>query len=235
MKRFLALPLTALAAACMTYPPPPPITPGPPGGIYRAMGTEPFWDLTIDPAQMIFTDRGNNVRVAQPTPPVTVGFAGEIYQTPRIAVNIVHQPCSDGMSDRTYRDKVQATVDGRLFNGCGGGTVSSATLANSRWRVAAINGRSTPQSGDYSMTFEADRMGAKFGCNQMGGLYRQVGATLTVSDVSQTLIGCPEPSASFERDGALVLSQPMRLTWAGNDRLRLSSGPLRTIDLVRRP
>jgi heat shock protein HslJ len=36
-------------------------------------------------------------------------------------VNIVkNQHCSDGMSDRVYPDKVQVTVDGRQFNGCGG-------------------------------------------------------------------------------------------------------------------
>ena len=58
--------------------------------------------------------------VVQPTPPVIHGVAGEIYQTPRINVNIVHGPCSDGMSDRTYPDKVQVTVDGHAFNGCGG-------------------------------------------------------------------------------------------------------------------
>ena len=41
-----------------------------------------------------------------------IGFAGEIYQTPRINVNIVHGQCSDGMSDRTYPDKVQVTSTG---------------------------------------------------------------------------------------------------------------------------
>jgi uncharacterized membrane protein len=48
------------------------------------------------------------------------GFAGEIYNTPRIHMNIVHGQCSDGMSDRVYPDKVQVDVDGRRFNGCGG-------------------------------------------------------------------------------------------------------------------
>ena len=121
MKQLFALAPFALLAACYgPPPPPPPITPNPPGGVYRAIGTEPFWDLTIDGRQMVFTDRGNNVAVAQPTPPVIVGFAGEIYRTPRLNVNIVHAPCSDGMSDRTYRDKVQVDVDGRRFDGCGG-------------------------------------------------------------------------------------------------------------------
>jgi heat shock protein HslJ len=121
MRRLLLLaPLVLITACFPAPPPPPPITPNPPGGVSRAAGTEPFWNLTIDDREMIFTDRGNNVRVAQPTPPVTIGIAGEIYQTPRLHVNIVHSQCSDGMSDRTYPDKVQVDVDGRRFNGCGG-------------------------------------------------------------------------------------------------------------------
>ena len=76
-----------------------------------------------------------------------LGFAGEIYQTPRINVNIVHAQCSDGMSDRTYPDKVQVTVDGRRFNGCGGrkppcwasaqGREHNASLRRQRWHVTA--------------------------------------------------------------------------------------------------
>ena len=58
--------------------------------------------------------------IRQPTPRPIIGIAGEIYQTPRINVNIVHARCSDGMSDRVYPDKVQVTVDGRRFDGCGG-------------------------------------------------------------------------------------------------------------------
>jgi len=112
--------IAALAlTACMAPPPPPPITPNPPGGAYRAVGTEPFWGLAIDERQMVFT-QPDAQPVAQPTPKVIVGFAGEIYQTPRLNVNIVHVQCSDGMSDRTYPDKVQVTVDGRRFEGCGG-------------------------------------------------------------------------------------------------------------------
>jgi uncharacterized membrane protein len=119
MKRLLALPLILAAAGCMMAPPPPPLTPNPPGGVYRALGTEPFWGLTIDASQMVFT-QPDAQPVAQPTPRVIVGFAGEIYQTPRIRVNIVHAQCSDGMSDRVYPDKVQVDVDGRRFEGCGG-------------------------------------------------------------------------------------------------------------------
>ena len=85
---------------------------------YRAIGTEPFWDLTIG-TEMVFSDRGNTIAVAEPTPPVRIGFAGEIYAGRRLNVNVVHGACSDGMSDRTYPDSVAVTVDGHAYRGCG--------------------------------------------------------------------------------------------------------------------
>ena len=111
MKRLLALSLALLVSGCV-YPPPPP----PP---YHGVGTEPFWNLLIDEHSVTFVLAGSQP-VTQRTPPVVHGIAGEIYQTPRINVNIVHGVCSDGMSDRTYPDKVQVSVDGHQFNGCGG-------------------------------------------------------------------------------------------------------------------
>ena len=113
MKRIIALaPLVGLAG-CLSHPNPPP----PP---YRAVGTEPFWGLLIDPINITFTSP-DAAPVTQPTPTPINGFAGPIYQTQRIGVNIVkNQQCNDGMSDRIYPDKVQVTVDGRRFEGCGG-------------------------------------------------------------------------------------------------------------------
>ena len=100
-----------LAVACA--PLPGPSTP------YRAAGTEPFWSLTVDARDVTFMLAGSEA-VRQPAPKVIHGFAGEIYQTQRINVNIVHGPCSDGMSERAFPDKVQVTVDEHRFNGCGG-------------------------------------------------------------------------------------------------------------------
>ena len=110
MKRLL-LALLALLAGCAT--------PQPQAAPYRAVGTEPFWSLTIDQRAISFTLAGSTP-VQQPKPQVIVGFAGEIYRTQRIDVNIVHGACSDGMSDRNYPDKVQIRVDEHHFSGCGG-------------------------------------------------------------------------------------------------------------------
>ena len=235
MKTIFALPLFALSlAACTAYPPGPGYPPGPPPAYpgeatYRAIGTEPFWDLEIG-RDMVFTDRGNNdFRVVQRTPQPIIGVAGEIYQTPRINVNIVHGRCSDGMSDRTYPDSVQVRVDGREFRGCGApvaffsevgengqpNTPGSGTmiLTGTNWRVVAINQRPTPPNNFY-MNFLPDRIGAKFGCNSLGADYSVNGSVLTAGAVMATRMACPD--MSFETQGSAILMQPVTISGYGN-------------------
>jgi uncharacterized membrane protein len=105
-------PLFAAAGACGPHPPPPPAP-------YHALGIDSAWHLIIDDKNVTYIGVGAQP-VLQPRPQAIIGIAGEIYQTPRINVNIVHGQCSDGMSDRIYPDRVQVTVDGRRFEGCGG-------------------------------------------------------------------------------------------------------------------
>lgn len=96
-------------------------------------------------------------------------------------------------------------------------------LSGTSWRVTLVNGRPTPNTGDYSMRFEDGGIGARFGCNSMGGRYRLTGDLLTVGDLAQTLMGCPEPAGTFESQGAAVLGQPARIAFDSNERLFLSN------------
>ena len=253
MKTIIALPLLVLGlAACQAYPPgpryPEPYQPYQPGypqdqAGYRAIGTEPFWDLEIG-RDLVFTDRGNDVRVIQPTPRPINGVAGEIYRTPRIEANIVHSRCSDGMSDRTYPDTVQVRVDGREYRGCGAAVgfysqigesgqpnipgPPAPMLSGTNWRVVAINGRPTPPA-NYYMNFMPDRIGAKFGCNSLGAGYSQSGNVLNAGAVMATRMACPD--MSFETQGSAVLGQPMTISGMA-ERLTLSNGA-GSIELMR--
>ena len=239
MRMTFALPLLVLGlAACQTYPQgpgyPEPYPPGTPSGqaSYRAIGNEPFWDLEIG-RDLVFTDRGNDVRVVQPAPRPISGFAGEIYQTQRLNVNIVHSRCSDGMSDRTYPDTVTVRVDGREYRGCGANIAffsqvgengypnpapypggATANLSGTNWTVVAINGRPTPLRNFY-LNFQPDRIGAKFGCNSIGAGYSVTGSTLSAGAVLATRMACPD--MSFENQGSAVLAQPMQVSGAGDE------------------
>lgn len=245
MRMIFALPLLALGlAACQTYPldpyqPYPPSTEYPVAeGNYRAIGTEPFWDLTIG-RDLTFTDRGNNVLVSELTPPVRTGFAGETYQGRRLFVNIVHSRCSDGMSDRTYPDTVNVTVDGHAYRGCGANAAFFAgagenggpgvyNLANTNWRVVSIDGQPVPPRG-YYLNFMPDRVSGRLGCNALGASYRVAGNTLRAGAVIMTQMACPD--MRYETQGARIMTQPMTLSESG-DRMTLSNR-IGTIEMLR--
>lgn len=225
MRLFLPIALAGALAACLPAPPPP-------AAPYRAVGTEPGWSLIIDDRELTFIHM-DGTQVRQPRPQVINGVAGEIYQTPRISVNIVHARCNDGMSDRTFPDTVQVSVDGRQFRGCGGDPVTAASVAGTSWRVIAVNGRPVPASGEYYMRFDAnERVSARFGCNSAGGRYLQRGGTISVRNMAVTRMACAEPAMSFENQALGILWQPVIASWTAGDRLTLSNVSGR-IDLAR--
>ena len=261
MKTIVALPLLALGlAACQTYPDEPYYPQGPAGypepapypqpyrgppvdqGDYRAIGTEPFWDLTIG-RDLVFTDRGNNMSVSEPTPPVRPGMAGESYLGRRLSINIAHGRCSDGMSERNYPDTVNVTVDGRAFRGCGANSrffaqvgedgmnraqLGEHDLFNTNWRVVSINGQTVPMSG-YYFNFAPDRVSGKLGCNAISGGYSVTGSTLRAGPLTMTEMACP--GNRFESQGTRIMAQPMTLSESG-DSLTLSNR-IGTIELTR--
>lgn len=108
--RFLTIAAAAALIAGCAHPPPPPAP-------YHAVGNE-GWHLIIDDKHVTFIGAGGQVPILQPRPQAINGVAGEIYQTPRINVNVVHAQCV--AAGRTYPDRVQVYVDGVLRNGCGG-------------------------------------------------------------------------------------------------------------------
>jgi hypothetical protein len=113
MKFLTAASAALLLSACLSHP----LPSSPP---YRAVGQEADWTLIIDDRFVTFIGGPGQQPLLQPAPKPIIGFAGEIYHTPRINVNVVHSSCNDGRTNRAYPDRVQVDVDGRRYNGCGG-------------------------------------------------------------------------------------------------------------------
>jgi len=251
-----ALPLLALGlAACQTYPqdrhgqgpyghpqPAPYPAPGFPvgQGHYRAIGTEPFWDLTIG-RDLVFTDRGNNFSVAEPAPPVRRGIAGETYVGRRLRVNIVHAQCSDGMSDRTYPDRVDVTVDGRAYRGCGASAafftrvgedgrpreqpLDSSVAIVGRWTAVAIDGNAAAPADRFNLTVTRTMISTNGVCNDLRGSYRTVERRLMPDGPPwpRTERGCdPDRMALEDRVFAVMWYEPV-ISFPARDRLRLAS------------
>ena len=118
--------------------------------------------------------------------------------------------------------------------GCTSMATTSVSLDGTRWQVTAIDGRATPRTDVYRMEFKDGQAGGRFGCNHFGGQYSATGETLTVTNTTSTLMGCPEPAPTFEREGLAVLQQPMAINWSSGSRLTLTNG-VGSIALERLP
>ncbi|EQB06066.1 hypothetical protein L288_11420 [Sphingobium quisquiliarum P25] len=107
--------------------PPPPPAPAPrrqpapvpaPAERYRAIGTEPFWAVTV---------KGSTALLERPDKPprsFAVSRNGDErairYLGEGFAMTITPGPCSDGMSDAIWSDQVSVAFGEGTLNGCGG-------------------------------------------------------------------------------------------------------------------
>jgi heat shock protein HslJ len=198
--------------------------------LYKAVGTEPGWSLTVRSARMDYAGDYGEVNIAEPTPPDFRAAHGS-YRSGKLQLTISAGPCSDGMSDLVYRQTVRVTADGRTVSGCGGGTIAPAGIAGTSWSVVSVNGRPVP-AGDYHVRFSDKMLSAKFGCNAMSGPYKLNGDHLAVGGMTQTEMLCPEPAMSFEREAGVLLRGNVRVERIGGERMRLVS-EAGTIDLKR--
>ncbi|MES2445155.1 MAG: META domain-containing protein [Pseudomonadota bacterium] len=202
---------------------------------YRAAGTEPFWSLTIDARTMKFEAPGAR-SVTVPTPKVIHGFAGEIYQTRRIGVNTVHKACSDGMSDRTYPDTVQVTVDGRRYEGCGGTPAGeqARSAIDGSWRIETIAGRPAVRGTSVTVAFNGTRMNGNTGCNSFSGNYRLDRGFLSAGPLITTRRACTRFTNAQEQSLLGLFGQRLSVSSTRNGKL-VMTGRGGTLVLARAP
>ena len=199
--------------------------------LYKAVGNEPGWSLTVRAARMDYVGDYGEVNIAEPTPPDFRARHGT-FRSGKLQVTISPGPCSDGMSDLVYRQTVRVSADGRTVSGCGGGTIASDTLAGTSWSVVSLNGRPVPAGDGYYVRFADKALTARFGCNAMQGRYSSNGDHLAVAGLTQTEMACGEPAMSFEREAGVLLCSNVRMEKTGGERMRLVS-EAGTIDLKR--
>ena len=85
---------------------------------YRAIGTEPFWTVTV---------KGSTATLERPDKapqhfPISRNADGRTirYLADGFAMTVSDGPCSDGMSDAVWADRVSVAFGEGTFKGCGG-------------------------------------------------------------------------------------------------------------------
>lgn len=221
----LALALTACATTAA-----PPATGD--GAAYMALGTEPFWSLEITSGRLAWHN-ADGQRIAVANPGARPSFNGERYVSPRLTVDITHSACSDGMSERRYRDTVLVEADGQHLRGCGGAILPPDDLNGTNWRIISIDGQ--PVAGDRPAQFRfADgSISGSAGCNRITGSYRVEARRLTVGQLAMTRMACAGPAMMQENRVADLLRAPVTIRFPADGRMILTADGGGTIVLDR--
>jgi heat shock protein HslJ len=205
----------------------------PPAAAYFALGTEPGWTLEITPGMLNYDGDYGDTKIVVANPGARPSFNGERYVTPRLTVDITHAACSDGMSDRRYRDTVTLTAEGKTVKGCGGGVLPPAELAGTSWTFVSIGGVAVARDRPTSLAFEGAKLSGSAGCNRFSGGYDSKGGTLTAGPLMATEMACPGAGMTQENAFFALMQGPVRLSFPADGTLILTGAEGRTAVLKR--
>lgn len=85
---------------------------------YRAVGTEPFWAVTVKGSELTL-ERPDRPSVRVPITRTDDGRAIR-YLGDGLAMVVTEGPCSDGMSDAVWAERVSVSFGEGTLKGCGG-------------------------------------------------------------------------------------------------------------------
>jgi heat shock protein HslJ len=83
-----------------------------------------------------------------------------------------------------------------LLAACGG---AASRLAGTSWQLATLDGHPALTDGTAWIRFDkGGRFSGSPGCNSLGGTWKSSGSNISFSEISTTLIGCPDAVAEQE-------------------------------------
>lgn len=199
---------------------------------YRALGTEPFWSLSIDGGTIRYQPaQGRTVTVAKPRP--IVGINGALYRTRALTVDITHARCSDGMSDRRYADTVRLRTGGKTLSGCGGAIVGGGhDPLTGIWRIDGVDGHPVRLRQVPTLTFAGDRVSGRI-CNNFNGAYLVARGTLTTREIIGTQMACIGGATEVETAVVAALRRPLKVHRGGRGDTAVLSDGRSTLTLRR--
>lgn len=199
---------------------------------FKAQGNEPGWLVDVQQETInIQTNYGQNTVVTpRPQPqPYKGGYKYHAETEAHIAIiDIQRKLCYDGMSGRPYPARVTLTLDGEVYEGCGGNPLD--LLADHEWVIDDINNEGIIDNSRITITF--DREGRAFGvssCNSYSAAYELTGENLTFKAPMGTLKACAPALMNQEQKYLKLLSTVTRYNIDGYGALILTTKDGKTI------
>jgi heat shock protein HslJ len=199
---------------------------------YRAHGTEPFWSLQIKAGTIRFERAGfEGISATGVVARSTIN--GWRYSSDAIYADVTSSPCSDGMSDWIYKNRVTVMVGEIEYSGCGGGIMPPDSLENTDWRVSSINGSNIAVEPAAMLHFKGGRLSGSLGCNQLGASYDYENRQLSVGPIMSTKMACPHRIALQETSFVRILSGQFSTMFADDGSMALTAADNEKIILKR--
>lgn len=160
--------------------------------IFRAVGDEPGWIVTIDDSLEIHWDYDEyRVTVAVPeaeTEDGVVRYSFTHEGTPFV-ITVREGDCTDTMAGREYPAVVEVMIGDRKLTGCGG--KSSPLIDGGEWSITSMQGASLIPDSRITMQFaDESRIVGNASCNRYALPYRASGSVIHVEDGLLTRMFC---------------------------------------------
>ncbi len=179
---------------------------------FDAIGTEPFWGVTIERGRIAWDNASNEERFSVRAPARVRSGNGYGWRTPRIRIDARYEACSDGMSMRLYPTDVTVRVGRQTLQGCGGYTYSG-NLSGTSWQI--VNATFNEVSGEaYRLQFAGGRLTGRAGCNRFSGPYRPAAdGRIEIGPLAVTRMACPEAQMEIERAVLETFAEPVFVSY----------------------
>jgi heat shock protein HslJ/uncharacterized membrane protein len=198
-----------------------------------ALGNEPSWSLTINPSKNIVrfkTPDGDAITTPIPdqTTDPTGGFrySAEV-ESGRIAIIFRPDSCVDAMSGQRFDYRVDITVGGKSYTGCGV-SLRQVALLEDIWVLTELNGKTIPVTGRERPRLEfmltEGRVSGTTGCNRLSGSVKADTRQIQFGPLATTRMACPDDSSHLEADFLKGLqAKPLRYQVGGGKLTLLSN------------
>lgn len=174
-----------------------------------ALGHEPSWSLTINSSKNILrfkTPTGDSITTPVPdriTDP-TGGFrySAEV-ESGRISAIFRPDSCVDALSGQRFDYRVDVTVRGKSYVGCGV-SLRQLALLQDIWVLTELNGKPVPATGSgrerprLEFRLTEGRVSGTTGCNRLNGTVKADTRQIQFGPLATTRMACPDDSSQLE-------------------------------------
>lgn len=164
---------------------------------FRAIGTEPFWSVSISEDVIVWSTPEEKIQFPGNTPIQAMDANVKKYVTDdgkgnRLELQIIQKPCSDGMSDHDYAYQVKVELtqqkETNTFLGCGNYLLHDKLAG--KWQLQTSTSNDKPiilEFDSSTMTFAGNAQ-----CNRYFGSLFSEKNTLRLHTIGSTKIACSE-------------------------------------------